>query len=176
MVTSRIAVNMASASTPREERDALTEWVNIIAFSERTRHLLSQCAKGQMIAVTGNVTKEFYQTRSGERAESRTIIVEDMLSAAGSLQPNVAHPADMDDSIKNRLAEAASQAMPETKRTYCFRRRRRYCQTTGGYQRRPRGLRQSDRDRKAGTHPGVRSPRCRRCIRARQGKRRRQRY
>ena len=115
MVTSRIAVNMASASSAREDRDALTEWVNVIAFSDRTRHLLSQCDKGQMIAVTGNVTKEFYQTRSGERAESRTIIVEDMLSAAGSLQPNVAHPADMDDSIKSRLADAASQAMPETK-------------------------------------------------------------
>ena len=116
MVTSRIAVNMASASSAREDRDALTEWVNVIAFSERTRHLLSQCDKGQ-IAVTGNVTKEFYQTRSGERAESRTIIVEDMLSAAGSLQPNVAHPADMDDSIKSRLADAdaASRAMPETK-------------------------------------------------------------
>ena len=38
-----------------------------------------------------------------------------MLSAAGSLQPNVAHPADMDDFIKSRLADAATQALPETK-------------------------------------------------------------
>ena len=113
MVTSRNAVNMASGSTPQVDRDALTEWVNVIAFSERNRHVLGQCTKGQLIAVSGNVTKEFYNARSGERAISRTIIVEDILSVAGSLQPNVAHPADMDDTIKNRFADTASDVLPE---------------------------------------------------------------
>ena len=112
MVTSRIAVNMSSGSTPKADRDALTEWVNVIAFSERNGHLLSQCAKGRLIAVSGNVTKEFYQTRTGERAVSRTIIVEDIVSAAGSLQPNVSHPADMDDTIETRLADNRRSRSP----------------------------------------------------------------
>ena len=45
-----------------------------------------------LVAISGNVTKEFYQNRSGERDISRTIIVEDILSTAGSLQPDVAPP------------------------------------------------------------------------------------
>ena len=100
MVTCRIAVKMAAPSAPREDHNALTEWVNVIAFTERTRHLLMQCEKGMLVAISRNVTKEFYQSRSGEREISRTIIVEDILSTAGSLQPEVAHPADMDHEIK----------------------------------------------------------------------------
>ena len=113
MVTSRIAVKMAAPSAPREDHDALTEWVNAIAFTERTRHLLMQCDKGMLVAITGNVTKEFYTNRSsGEREISRTIIIEDILSAGGSLQPNVAHPADMDHEIKTRLTDLLPEAEP----------------------------------------------------------------
>ena len=64
-----------------------------------------------LLAVSGNVTKKFYTNRAGEREISRTIIVEDILSTAGSLQPEVAHPADIEISdataprrTKNRTA------------------------------------------------------------------------
>ena len=113
MVTSRIAVKMAAPSAPMEDRDALTEWVNVIAFTERTRHLLLQCTKGMTVAITGNVTKEFYtNNRSGKRDISRTIIVEDILSAGGSLQPGVSHPADIDHEIKTRLTDLLPESEP----------------------------------------------------------------
>ena len=47
MATARIAVHMASANSSREDRNALTEFVNVIAFNERCRHLLMNCSKGQ---------------------------------------------------------------------------------------------------------------------------------
>ena len=112
MVTSRIAVKMATPSAPRDDHDALTEWVNVIAFTERTRHLLMQCEKGMLVAISGNVTKEFYTNRSGDREISRTIIVEDILSTGGSLQPDVAHPADMDLEIKTRLTDLLPETEP----------------------------------------------------------------
>ena len=113
MVTSRrIAVKMAAPSAPREDRDALTEWVNVIAFTERSRHLLMQCSKGMLVAVSGNVTKEFYTSRSDDREISRTIIVEDILSTGGSLQPDVAHPADIDHEIKTRLTDLIPESEP----------------------------------------------------------------
>ena len=112
MVTSRIAVKMAAPSAPREDHDALTEWVNVIAFTERTRHLLMQCTKGMVVAISGNVTKESYENRAGEREISRTIIVEDILSTGGSLQPEVAHPADIDHEIKTRLTNLVPEAEP----------------------------------------------------------------
>ena len=112
MVTSRIAVKMAAPSAPWDDHDALTEWVNVIAFTERTRHLLMQCEKGMLVAISGNVTKEFYTSRSGDREISRTVIVEDILSTGGSLQPDVAHPADMDHEIKTRLTDLVPQTEP----------------------------------------------------------------
>ena len=113
MVVARIAVNLAAPSVPREQRDQLTEWVNVIAFSDRTRHLLSQCEKGHMIGVMGNVTLELYATRSGENAVNRTLVAEDVVSAAGSLQANVAHPADIDDGLKSAMDEASASVLPE---------------------------------------------------------------
>ena len=95
MATSRIAVKMAAPSAPRDDHDALTEWVNVIAFTERTRHLLMQCEKGMVVAITGNVT-----------------IVEDVLSVGGSLQPGVAHPADMDHEMKTRLTDLVPENEP----------------------------------------------------------------
>ena len=112
MVTCRIAVKMAAPSAPRDDHNALTEWVNVIAFTERTRHLLMQCEKGMLVAISGNVTKEFYKNRSGDRDISRTIIVEDILSTGGSLQPDVAHPADMDLEIKTRLTDLLPESEP----------------------------------------------------------------
>ena len=113
MATSRIAVKMAAPSAPRDDHDALTEWVNVIAFTERTRHLLMQCEKGMLVAICGNVTKEFYTNRSSDQREiSRTIIVEDILSVGGSLQPGVAHPADMDHEMKTRLTDLVPESEP----------------------------------------------------------------
>ena len=60
-----------------------------------------QCTKGMLVAISGNVTKEFYTNRSsGDREISRTIIVEDVLStaqpAAGRLAPGRHGPRDQD--------------------------------------------------------------------------------
>ena len=112
MVASRMAVKMQAPSAPREDWDALTEWVNVIAFTERNRHLLLQCTKGMLVAVSGNVTKEFYQSRAGTRELSRTIIVEDILSVGGSLQPEISHPADIDHEIKTRLTSMMPEPEP----------------------------------------------------------------
>lgn len=90
----------------------------MIAFSERTRHLLSQCDKGQMLAVTGNGSRDFYESRrSGETVVSRTIIVEGVLSAAGSLQRDVPHPADIDPGLKSGMEDALSGVLPERQPT-----------------------------------------------------------
>ena len=112
MVTSRMAVKMQAPSAPREDWDELTEWVNVIAFTERNRHLLLQCTKGMLVTVSGNVTKEFYQSSAGTREPSRTIIVEDILSVGGSLQPDVSHPADIDHDIKTRLTNLIPEQEP----------------------------------------------------------------
>ena len=55
----------------------LTEWVNVIAFSDRTRHLSSQFDKSQMIAVMGK--SRWSRTRPG-RASPRS---------AGRLTPRI---------------------------------------------------------------------------------------
>jgi len=57
MTTTRLAVNLCPPTTPRAERENLTEWVDVIAFSERARHLLEQTRKGDLVEVTGGVSK-----------------------------------------------------------------------------------------------------------------------
>ena len=114
MATARIAVPMAGANKTKEERDALTEWVNVIAFDERCRHLLMSCSKGQLIAVMGGVTLDFYQSRThGSRQISRTLIIEDLYSTAASIQPKEGHPADMDNQLKRRIESAAATTTEE---------------------------------------------------------------
>lgn len=113
-VSARMAVAMASSKVPLEQRDTLTEWVNVLAFGARVRHLLMQCSKGQTIAVTGNVTCELRTLRSGEEIAERTIIAEDLMGVAASLQPNVSHPADMDAGIKAALATATEDKPTRT--------------------------------------------------------------
>ena len=91
----------------------LTEWVNVIAFSDRTRHLSSQFDKSQMIAVMGK--SRWSRTRPG-RASPRgcpTIVAEELISDAGTLQPNVPHPADIDDELKTAMDEATAGVLPE---------------------------------------------------------------
>lgn len=114
MVAARIAVHLASPNSSREDRDALTEFVNVIAFDERCRDLLLNCSTGRLIGVVGGVTLEFYTSRrTGERKISRTMIAEDLYAAAASIQPKGTHPADIDGGLKERLGEAASAAQPE---------------------------------------------------------------
>ena len=79
----RIGVNMAAPDVSPEERDQLTEWVDVIAFSEAMQARLLACEKGETIAVSGNVTKKFYQRRNGETAQGRTIVA-DYIRAAGA--------------------------------------------------------------------------------------------
>ena len=112
MATARIAVHMAAPNTKREDRDALTEFVNVIAFDERCRHLLMNCSTGQLLGVVGGVTLDFYQNREGDRKIGRTIIAEDLYAAAASIQPKGTHPADMDETLKDRLG-AVAEAIPE---------------------------------------------------------------
>ena len=111
MASGRIAVQMTTGSKPREERDALTEWVNVIAFTERCRHLLMCCSKGQLIAVMGGVTLDSYRSvQDGSIQISRTLVIEDMYGAAASIQPDVTHPADIEADLKDRIGSAAEGA------------------------------------------------------------------
>ena len=70
------------------------------------------CSTGHLVAIVGGVTLDFYQNREGDKKISRTIIAEDLYAAAASIQPKGTHPADMDDTLKDRLG-AAAEAIPE---------------------------------------------------------------
>lgn len=83
--TARIGVNMAAPNVPREEQDDLTEWVNVIAFSEAMQARLLACEKGETIAVSGNVTKKFYERQNGETVEDRTVIADYIRAASASI-------------------------------------------------------------------------------------------
>ena len=84
-VSATIGVNMAAPTVPREEQDELTEWVDVMAFSEAMQARLLACEKGETIGVSGNVTKKFYQRRNGETAVSRTIIADYIRAASASI-------------------------------------------------------------------------------------------
>ena len=84
-VSARIGVNMAAPNVPREEQDELTEWVDVMAFSEAMQARLLACEKGETIAVSGNVTKRLYQRRNGETAQGRTIIADYVRAASASI-------------------------------------------------------------------------------------------
>ena len=62
---------MAARTSRPEERDQLTEWVDVIAFSEAMQARLLACEKGETIAVSGKVTERFYRRRTGETSSSR---------------------------------------------------------------------------------------------------------
>ncbi|MCY3856762.1 MAG: single-stranded DNA-binding protein [Rhodospirillales bacterium] len=84
-VTARIGVNMAAPNVPREEQDELTEWVDVMAFSEAMQARLLACEKGETIGVSGNVTKKFYKQANGETVENRTIIADYVRAASASM-------------------------------------------------------------------------------------------
>ena len=84
-VSARIGVNMAAPNVPREEQDELTEWVDVMAFSEAMQARLLACEKGETIGVSGNVTKKFYRRANNETVESRTIIADYVRAASASV-------------------------------------------------------------------------------------------
>lgn len=86
-VSARMGVNMAGPDVSTEERDGLTEWVNVIAFSDALREKLMKCRRGEQVTVMGNVTLKFYQTGSGETRVDRTIVADALMSAASSYIP-----------------------------------------------------------------------------------------
>ena len=83
-VTARMGVNRTAPDVPAEERDRLTEWVNVMAFSDARRARLLKCKKGEAVAVMGNVTLKTYTTGQGEERTDRTIIAESLRSVSGS--------------------------------------------------------------------------------------------
>ena len=93
-VTATIGVNMAAPTVPREEQDELTEWVDVMAFSEAMQARLLACEKGETIGVSGNVTKKFFQRRNGETAVSRTIIADYIRAASASMAATAPRKAD----------------------------------------------------------------------------------
>ena len=82
--TARIGVNMAAPDVPTEARERLTEWVNVIAFTDALQVKLLKCKKGDLICVMGNVTRKFYQTQAGEEGIDRTIIADAMMGPSSS--------------------------------------------------------------------------------------------
>ena len=84
-VSAQMAVHMVGPNVPREEHDELTEWVDVMAFSEAMQARLLACDKGEVISVSGNVTKKPFQRRTGETAISRTIIADYVRAASASI-------------------------------------------------------------------------------------------
>ena len=93
MTRGRIGVNMSPNDVPAEHREELTEWVNVKVFEPGQRRRLARCRKGELIVVTGNVTKRSYHTATGDLRIDRTIIADHVRAASASLPP----PKDQDD-------------------------------------------------------------------------------
>ena len=85
MVTARMGVSMAGAGASNDERDELTDWVRILAFSDACRARLIRCRKGDLVVISGNVTKRTYHTEGGELRIERSIVAEHVRAAAASL-------------------------------------------------------------------------------------------
>ena len=83
----RIAVNMTAPSVPTEEREKLTEWVNVIAFSDALKTKLLKCKSGEPIVIMGNVTLKFYTTEDGNTRIDRTIVADAIQAASASMLP-----------------------------------------------------------------------------------------
>lgn len=84
-VSAQMAVNMVGPNVPREKHDELTEWVDVIVFSEAMQIRLLTCEKGETISVSGNVTRKPYERRDGKTAISRTIIADHVRAASASI-------------------------------------------------------------------------------------------
>ena len=70
--SARMGVNMAAPDVGAEERDQLTEWVNIIAFSDALRAKLLKCSRGErrtVLARRRNTGRGQSRITSGNRRQ-----------------------------------------------------------------------------------------------------------
>ena len=66
----RMGVSMAAPDLPTEARERLTEWVNVIVFTEALQAKLLKCNKGDLICGDGQRdTRKSYQTQAGEERD-----------------------------------------------------------------------------------------------------------
>ena len=121
-VSAQMGVNMAAPNVPREEQDELTEWVDVIAFSETMQMQLLDCEKGAAIAVFGTVTKKPYERSSGETGINRTIVAEYIRTATAEGGDSGDH---IPGSVQTRLRPPAGYRLPPTPRTVPAPRPRR---------------------------------------------------
>ena len=82
MMAARMGVNMAASDVPAEQKDELTEWVNVLVFSPKLMARLEKAEKGGLITVIGSVDKKWWESQTGERRIDRTIIADDLLLAS----------------------------------------------------------------------------------------------
>ena len=109
MVRARIAVSIAGPGARAEDGDELTDWVNIIAFSERTRRQLASVKRGDTVCVMGAVTASCYRTRDKKRRYSRTITAEGVMALPRGSEVTGADTADIAPEAKNALGSLADE-------------------------------------------------------------------
>ena len=80
MVQARIACLIAGPTALAEDRDDLTEWVNVIAFDKQPRKALAAVKRGDPVAVMGSVTASYCRTRNHERRYARTPIADAIMA------------------------------------------------------------------------------------------------
>ena len=95
MLSARIGVPMAAADVAAEERDEMTEWVNVLVFSPKLIQRLDGAPKGTPIAVIGSVDKKIYETRTGETHIDRTIVADDLLLGSDAQPMPESGPEDL---------------------------------------------------------------------------------
>lgn len=100
MTVARIGVNMAAAKTTPEERDELTEWVEVVAFREMGERLY-RMGRGELVIVMGYVTLHFFNNREGKTRIERTITAESLMGAGAST------PRTRSDTIERIAPETA---------------------------------------------------------------------
>ena len=105
LVRTRISVNMYGPRTRDEDRDRLTEWVDVLAFSAAARERLLRFEKGDRIIVMGPVTVSFYRTKDGKEMTSRTIIADQVTGAAASNVRNAEEPETAPAGTREKVEE-----------------------------------------------------------------------
>ena len=87
LVRTRIGVNMHAPKTAEADRDRLTEWVDVLAFSAASRERILRFSKGDQIVVMGPVTLSLYRKPDKTERISRTIIADQVMGAAATHVP-----------------------------------------------------------------------------------------
>ncbi len=155
----RMGVNMAAPDVASEEREKLTEWVNIIAFSEALMTKLLKGKTGEPIVVMGNVTLKFYSTGGGETRVDRTIVADSIMSASASVLPAredsgsrrpCCYPARRRSSARWRTPSAGTEPASSTKAKSPRSRPSTTAAATAGARSRPRCTARSETHASAG--------------------------